>query len=228
MNQRLAPPVIAIDGPSASGKGTIAQRVAQAMGFHYLDSGALYRLVALASRKHGIGEQAIEDLGRLAGHLDVDFRSDGTLRLEGEDVTEEIRQEECGKLASRLAALPPVRLGLLDRQHQCRRMPGLVADGRDMGTVVFPDAAVKVFLTASAEERATRRYNQLKLKGITANIDSLLQDIVERDRRDSSRQASPLSWAEDAQYLDTTQLTIEQVVAWVMAKVGEAGLVGKQ
>jgi cytidylate kinase len=223
-----AVPVIALDGPSASGKGTIAQRVARNLGYHYLDSGALYRLVALASVKRGIGEAALTDLGRLAGHLDVDFRADGTLWLEGENVTEEIRQEACGKLASRLAALPAVRLGLLERQHQCRRPPGLVADGRDMGTVVFPDAEVKVFLTASAEERARRRYNQLKLKGISANIDTLLQDIAERDQRDSSRQASPLSSAEDAQTLDTTGLSIEQVVDWVMAEVLKAGLVKKE
>jgi cytidylate kinase len=224
MEQGQKIPVIAIDGPSASGKGTIAQRVAQTLGFHYLDSGALYRLVALASLKHGIAPEAYEALGMLARGLDVAFGSDGVISLDGQDVTEELRQEACGNLASQLAAIPQVRQGLLQRQHQCRQQPGLVADGRDMGSVVFPDAELKVFLTASAEARAERRYNQLKLKGITANIHTLLQDILERDHRDRTRQASPLSQVEGAHHLDTTGLGIDQVVQQVMGWVAQAGL----
>lgn len=223
MNPELIP-VIAIDGPSASGKGTIAQKIAQKLGFHYLDSGALYRLVALASQRRGISPENPQALGDLARDLDVVFTDSGGIYLEGEDVTEALRQEACGKLASQLAAIPAVRQGLLARQHQCRQGPGLVADGRDMGSVVFPDAQLKVYLTASAEARAERRHNQLKLKGITANIDTLLQDILERDHRDSTREVSPLSQVDGAHHLETTDLEIDQVVSQVFAWVVQAGL----
>src|SRR5450759_945951 len=184
-------PVIAIDGPSASGKGTIAQAVARKLGFHYLDSGALYRLVALAAIKEAtsLGDEAA--LARHALHLHVTFEG-GEIFLFGQKVTESIRSEECGIGASRVAALPAVRAALLSRQRAFRQPPGLVAEGRDMTTVVFPDATLKIFLTASAEIRAERRYKQLKEKGIDANIRTLLQELRERDERDSAVYYTPM------------------------------------
>jgi len=208
-------PVIAIDGPSASGKGTIAQAVARKLGFHYLDSGALYRLVALAAFKEATSLDDEAALARRAGNLNLSFDG-GEIILFGQKVTEAIRSEECGIGASRVAALPAVRAALLVRQRAFRAPPGLVAEGRDMGTVVFPDATLKVFLTASAEARAERRYKQLKEKGISANIRTLLQELRERDERDSARSTAPLRKAADARELDSTGLGIDEVVRQVL------------
>jgi cytidylate kinase len=210
-----AVPVIAVDGPSASGKGTIAQTVARALGFHYLDSGALYRLVALAAQKEAVNLDAEAALARIARNLDVAFEN-GEIFLSGQRVTDTIRSEGCATGASRVAALPEVRAALLARQRAFRQAPGLVAEGRDMGTVVFPDAVLKVFLTASAEARSDRRYKQLKEKGINANIQTLLQELRERDERDSARSAAPLRKAADARELDSTGLGIEEVVGQVL------------
>jgi cytidylate kinase len=219
--------VITIDGPTASGKGTIARLIAQRLGWHILDSGALYRLVALAAQKHSIALDDVESLQPLAAHLDVEFvaadegKEEMIVLLEGEDVTLELRTETCGNGASKVAALPVVREALLDRQRAFLQPPGLVADGRDMGTVVFPDAVVKIFLTASAEERARRRYNQLKDKGLGVTMRSLLDEIAERDERDRNRAASPLVPAEDAVELDTSELGIDEVVdqLWQLCQV---------
>jgi cytidylate kinase len=208
-------PVIAIDGPSASGKGTIAQAVARALHYHYLDSGALYRLVALAAIRETINLDDEMALARCAGSLDASFEG-GDIFLSGERVTDAIRSEDCSKAASQVAALPAVRAALLARQRGFRAPPGLVADGRDMGTVVFPDANLKVFLTANAEARADRRHKQLKEKGIDANIHTLLQELHERDERDSARSAAPLRKAADAQELDSTGLGIDEVVRQVL------------
>ncbi len=210
-----AVPVIAIDGPSASGKGTIAQRVAEALGFHYLDSGSLYRLVALAAVKEATRLDDEAALARRALHLHVTFEN-GEIFLFGQKVTDAIRSEECGTGASRVAVLPAVRAALLERQRAFRQPPGLVAEGRDMGTVVFPDARLKVFLTASAEVRAERRYKQLKEKGINANIRTLLQELRERDQRDSARSSAPLQMAVDARELDSTGLGIDEIVRQVL------------
>jgi cytidylate kinase len=210
-----AVPVIAIDGPSASGKGTIAQAVARKLGFYYLDSGALYRLVALAAIKEATSLNDEAALARRASSLNVSFEG-GDISLFGQRVTDAIRSEECSKGASRVAALPAVRAALLDRQRAFRAPPGLVADGRDMGTVVFPDAILKVFLTASAEARSERRHKQLKEKGIDANIRALLQELRERDERDSARSIAPLRKAADARELDSTGLGIDEVVRQVL------------
>ena len=207
-------PVIAIDGPSASGKGTLACRVAGSLGFHYLESGALYRLVALASRRSAIEEADEEALARIAAGLAVRFRNDRIL-LSGEDVTEKLRGEDIGTLASSVARLPRVRAALLERRRAFRQPPGLVADGRDMGTVIFPDAILKVFLTASVRIRAERRYKQLKDKGISANLASLSRDLAERDERDAKRAAAPLVPAPDAVQLDSSNLSVEEVVTQV-------------
>lgn len=208
-------PVVAIDGPSASGKGTIAQGVARKLGFHYLDSGALYRLVALTAIKEATSLDDEAALARRAGSLNVSFAG-GEIFLFGQRVTDAIRSEDCGKGASRVAALPAVRATLLERQRAFRVPPGLVAEGRDMGTVVFPDAILKVFLTASAEARATRRHKQLKEKGIDANIRTLLRELRERDERDSARRIAPLQKAADARELDSTGLGIDEVVRQVL------------
>jgi len=201
------PPVIAVDGPAASGKGTIAAGVAAALGFHYLDSGALYRLVALQALEHGIDAGDAPALAAAAAALPVAFEG-GRTTLEGRDVTDLIRGEAASRMASAVAVHPGVRAALLTRQRAFRQPPGLVADGRDMGTVVFPDAVLKVFLTASAEERARRRHKQLIEKGISITIDSLLRDIRERDARDATRAVAPLAAAPDAVLLDTTDLSI--------------------
>jgi cytidylate kinase len=210
-----AVPVIAIDGPSASGKGTIAERVARSLGFHYLDSGSLYRLVALAAEKEATRLDDEAALARRALHLHVSFEN-GEIFLFGQKVTDAIRSEVCGVGASRVAALPSVRAALLARQRAFRIPPGLVAEGRDMGTVVFPDATLKVFLTASAEIRAQRRYKQLKEKGIDANIQTLLRELRERDQRDSARSVAPLQQAADARELDSSGLGIEEIVRQVL------------
>jgi cytidylate kinase len=209
-------PVIAFVGAAASGKGTIAARLAQILNFHYLDSGALYRLVALAAQQSSIAADDSAALGVLADRLDIEFR-DGEVLLAGQSVEDAIRAEGISSAASRVAAHVEVRLALLERQHAFRRAPGLVAEGRDMGTVVFPDAVLKIYLTASAEARAERRYKQLKEKGLSANIQTLLQEIQERDARDRSRVSAPLKPAADAIVLDTTELSIEQGVDRVLA-----------
>ena len=214
-------PVIAIDGPSGSGKVTISRLIADQLEWHFLDSGALYRLVALAARWHSIPFDDQQGLETLAAHLDVQFISDNEesitrILLEGEEVTDVIRREECGTDASRVASVPVVRQALLDRQRAFRQMPGLVADGRDMGTVVFPDAGMKIFLTASLEERARRRYKQLKDKGVDANLDDLLTELAQRDARDKARVASPLKPAEDAIVVDTSDIGIDEVMMQVM------------
>lgn len=210
-------PIITIDGPSASGKGTIAQLVAKKLGFHYLDSGALYRLVALEMLQSHVDIDNIAELTEIARKLNTVFKDD-QIYLDGKIVTDDIRSEQCGNLASKLAAYPQVRAALTERQRAFRQLPGLVTDGRDMGSVIFPDANLKIFLTASAEIRAQRRHNQLIEKGISANIADLLQDIVKRDERDSNRSIAPLQQCTDARLLDTSSLTISQaqdtVLTW--------------
>lgn len=217
MNERAAPaPVIAIDGPTASGKGTVAQRVARALGWHYLDSGSLYRLAALGALRGMAGPAADEAaIAAFAARLPVVFDGDRIL-LDRADVTDAIREEPVGNAASRIAVMPAVRAALVDRQRAFRRAPGLVADGRDMGTVIFPDAALKVFLTASAQARAERRYKQLIEKGFSANLPGLLRDLEERDRRDASRAIAPLVPAQDAQVVDSTALGIDETVERVL------------
>ena len=221
-------PVITIDGPSGSGKGTISAMLAQRLGWRFLDSGALYRLVALACQNHAIELDNTEAVVTIAAHLDVQFdtRSSTTrILLEGEDVTDAIRTETVGNAASKVAAIPSVREALLGRQRDFLGEPGLLADGRDMGTVVFPDAQLKIFLTASAEERAKRRYNQLKDKGLDVNLSGLLNEISERDKRDSERAVSPLVPAADAVLVDSTGSGIDEVFQQVYALCGERGLV---
>jgi cytidylate kinase len=210
-----SPVVIAIDGPAASGKGTIAAGVARELGLRYLDSGSLYRLVALKALRAGIALGDEARLAAAAAALDVTFDGGGT-RLDGEDATEGIRSEAVSAGASQVAIHPGVRRALLSRQQAFRQPPGLVADGRDMGTVVFPDARLKVFVTASAEERARRRYKQLIAKGISVTMDGLLRDIRERDARDSARATAPLKPAADAVILDTTDLSIDAAIGAVL------------
>ncbi|WJF90998.1 (d)CMP kinase [Paraburkholderia bonniea] len=218
-------PVIAIDGPTASGKGTVAALVAASLGFHLLDSGALYRLAALASLRYSIAADDAVALEKLIGELHITFR-EGLAQLDGVDVSAEIRAEEIGNRASAIAVHGPVRAALVARQRAFRKEPGLVADGRDMGTVIFQDAALKVFLTASVEARAARRYKQLIQKGFSANMEDLLRDLRERDERDSTRAAAPLKPAADAKLLDTSALSIDQavnqVVQWYQALVPHA------
>jgi cytidylate kinase len=214
MNPRTVP-VIAVDGPAASGKGTIAAGVARALDFHLLDSGALYRLVALTALEAGIGLDDEAALAAVARGLDMRFEG-GSTALAGRDVTGAIRTEAVGEAASRVARFPAVRAALTERQRAFRRPPGLVADGRDMGTVIFPDATVKVFITATPEERALRRHKQLIEKGNSVSIESLLRDIRERDARDAGRAAAPLAPAADAAILDTTRMTIDAAVDAVL------------
>jgi 3-phosphoshikimate 1-carboxyvinyltransferase len=212
-----AVPVIAIDGPSASGKGAVAQRVAAKLGYHFLDSGSLYRLLGVAAIKNGIALNDESQLAALAVKIDIRFEG-GDIWLDGELVGDELRSEQSGAVASKVAVLHQVRAALMDKQHAFRRAPGLVADGRDMASVVFPDAALKVFLTASAEARANRRYKQLKQKGMSANIANLLRDIRTRDERDIQRSSAPLQMASGAKLLDTTTLNIEQAVQEVLSR----------
>jgi len=221
MNVRLPRvPVIAIDGPSGSGKGTVARRVADALGWGLLDSGALYRLVALAGGERGL--QPTDEVGHatVASSLEARFESDETgaerVLLDGRDVTRELRDEKTGNMASVVAAMPAVRTALLDRQRAYAVRPGLVADGRDMGTVVFPSARLKVFLTATAEERALRRYKQLKQKGLAASLSGLSQEILARDQRDAARSTAPLRAAEDAVVVDSTGMPVDAVVKRVL------------
>lgn len=208
-------PVIAIDGPTASGKGTVAQRVAETLGWHYLDSGALYRLAALAALRAGVALDDEPALARLAVNLPIEF-SGGRILLAGDEVTDVIRAEAVGEAASRIAVLGALRAALLDRQRDFRQAPGLVADGRDMASVVFPDASLKVFLTASAEARAERRYKQLIEKGFSANLESLLRDLRARDARDAGRSHAPLVAAEGAAIIDSTSLSVQQTVQAVL------------
>jgi len=212
---------VTIDGPSGSGKGTIARAVAVRVGWHLLDSGALYRLVALAGLKQGLAPTDVEGHARIAASMDVrfDVRPDGgeLVTLAGEEVTDQIRSEEAGQGASRVAAWPSVRTALLERQRAFAKPPGLVADGRDMGTVVFQEAALKIFLTASPAERALRRYKQLKDKGSDVSLPALSREITERDLRDSTRTVAPLKPAPDAEVIDSTGLTVEQVIDRVLA-----------
>jgi cytidylate kinase len=212
----LSTPIVTIDGPSGSGKGTIARAVAVRAGWHLLDSGALYRLVALAGLKQALKSDDTDGHTHIAGSMDVrfDVGSDGeeVVILAGEEVTRQIRSEEAGQGASRVAAWPSVRSALLDRQRAFAEAPGLVADGRDMGTVVFPEADLKIFLTATPDERALRRYKQLKDKGSDVSLPALSREITERDLRDSTRAVAPLKPAPDAEVIDSTSLTIEQVI----------------
>jgi cytidylate kinase len=213
----VLPPVIAVDGPAASGKGTIAQGVAQALGFHYLDSGALYRLVAFKALVLGVPPEQEAPLAALAAALPSSFVGDRIL-LDGTDVTVAIRSPGVSAAASLVAIHPGVRRALLARQRAFRRAPGLVADGRDMGTVVFPDAGLKVYVTASAEERARRRYKQLIEKGNSVTLSSLLRDIQERDARDGARAAAPLRPAANAIILDTTGMSVEASITFVLQR----------
>ncbi|CAM4394891.1 (d)CMP kinase [Vibrio astriarenae] len=212
-------PIVTVDGPSGAGKGTLCMLIADKLGYKLLDSGAIYRVLALAAIHHGVDLTSEEALVPIATHLDVQFIAEGDLVkviLEGENVSGELRKEETGMAASKVAALPRVREALLRRQRAFAQEPGLVADGRDMGTVVFPDAPVKIFLDASAEERAQRRMKQLQLKGLDVRFDDLLSEIQERDDRDRNRAVAPLRPAEDALVLDSTSMSIDQVVEQAM------------
>lgn len=209
-------PVIAIDGPSASGKGTVAAKVAEALGFHYLDSGSLYRLVAFGAARDGIKLEDDARLSHLAARLPAHFYA-GRIQYQGEDATDAIRTEACSAGASKVAVLPGVRAALLERQRAYRQFPGLVAEGRDMGSVVFPEAPLKVFLTASVEARARRRHHQLLEKGLPANIADLERELALRDERDSTRAVAPLKQCPDAHLLDTTALSVDEAVRQVLA-----------
>ncbi len=220
----MTTPVIAIDGPSASGKGTIAKRVAEALGFHYLESGALYRLVGLLALRHDLADEAA--IARAAAGMDVVFQGDEIL-LEDEEVSQHIRHEAVGNRASEVARMPAVRQALLERQRAFRQAPGLVADGRDMATVVFPDAALKIFLTARPEVRAERRYKQLIEKGISANLRALSRDLAERDERDANRPVAPLVPAPDSRVLDSSALSIEAVADRILELCRERDLGGR-
>jgi cytidylate kinase len=219
-------PVITIDGPSGTGKGTIAHLLAQELGWHILDSGALYRIVGVAALDQAVAAEDSEGLVRIAGAMQVAFSTvfPGSILLDGKEISGRVRLEESGAMASRVASNPALRAALLQRQHDFRRPPGLVADGRDMGTVVFPDACCKFFLTASAEIRAQRRYNQLKDKEVDVSLPGLLRDIQARDERDSTRAVSPLKPAKEALIVDTGPLTVEQVMAVVRQEIRRRGV----
>lgn len=208
-------PVIALDGPAGAGKGTVSRALAKRLGWHYLDSGAIYRSLAVAVMDAQLAFDDAEGIALLATRMEVGFESGAVpvVLLNGQNINERIASESCGSVTSKIAVLAPVRRALLEKQREFRQMPGLVADGRDMGTVVFPDAQTKIFLTASAGERASRRYKQLKEKGMDVNLASLTKEIEERDRRDSERAEAPLKMAEDAVLVDSSAMTIEEVIA---------------
>jgi cytidylate kinase len=224
-------PVVTIDGPSGTGKGTIARIIADRLAWHLLDSGALYRLLALAVISHTVDFEDINTITTMAEHLDCEFKPSGDMNmdtdifLEGEEVSKAIRTEEMGNYASIVAAIPSVREALKSRQRAFRQQSGLVADGRDMGTVIFPDASLKIYLTASAEERAKRRYKQLKEKGLNVNIPALSREIAERDNRDTSRAVAPLKPAEDAVIIDTSAMTIDEVAQQISSLLEARALV---
>ena len=216
-------PVLTIDGPSGSGKGTVSRAVARSLGWHFLDSGAIYRSLAIAVLRNNIALESESEIVRMAEDMDLSFTADDPpqVRLGGEDIAGEIGSETCGNTASRIAAIGPVRKALLDKQRKFRQFPGLVADGRDMGTVVFADAEHKVFLTASAEVRALRRLKQLKDKGLDVNLASLTREIEERDRRDRERAEAPLMVADGALLVDSSYMDIQQVIDHVLNYVGQ-------
>ena len=216
-------PVLTIDGPSGSGKGTVSRAVARSLGWHFLDSGAIYRSLAIAVLRNNIALESESEIVRMAEDMDLSFTADNPpqVRLGGEDIAGEIGSETCGNTASRIAAIGPVRKALLDKQRKFRQFPGLVADGRDMGTVVFADAEHKVFLTASAEVRALRRLKQLKDKGLDVNLASLTREIEERDRRDRERAEAPLIVADGALLVDSSNMDIQQVIDRVLNYVGQ-------
>ncbi|MCG5535191.1 (d)CMP kinase [Ectothiorhodospira mobilis] len=224
----MSVPVITIDGPGGSGKGTVSRLLAERLGWSFLDSGALYRLVALAALRRELPLDDADALAELARGLDVRFELDGAgesrILLDGEVVASELRTEACGEAASRVAAIPAVREALLARQRDFQSPPGLVADGRDMGTVVFPHAPLKIFLTASREERARRRFKQLKEQGLSANLQNLLRELAERDRRDSERAVAPLRPAEDALEVDSTDMGIDAVLTEIVQAARQRGL----
>lgn len=215
-------PVFTLDGPSGAGKGTVSRALAKRLGWHYLDSGAIYRSLAIAVLEKGVSLDDIEEIVKIAQAMKLSFQSDETPKivLDGRDITSRIQTETCGNTASKIAAYGPVRCALLQKQREFRQPPGLVADGRDMGTVVFPDASYKVFLTASAEERAMRRYKQLKEKGNNVSLSHLTKEIEERDRRDRERSEAPLTMAEGAVLVDSSRLTIEQVIERCLRLIG--------
>ena len=220
-------PIITIDGPSGSGKGTLCKLLADRLGYHLLDSGALYRLVALAAEHHGVSAENELAVADIAGCLDVQFKAHGDgvqVVLEGEDVSLSIRTEICGMNASKVASLTLVRKALQERQRAFAELPGLVADGRDMGTVIFPEASVKVFLTASAQERADRRYKQLKSKGLSASLSNILTDIQKRDERDENRTVAPLKPSEDALVIDCTHMSILDVEQKILTFIHSKGV----
>jgi cytidylate kinase len=223
MAQSSNVPVITIDGPSGTGKGTISQLVADHLGWHLLDSGALYRVVAIGIQHKGILSNKINEICDFALAMTVTFSSEfkGSVTLDGEEISAQVRLEQTAEAASQVAAIPELRQVLLQRQIDFRQPPGLVADGRDMGTVVFPTAGLKIYLTASPEERAHRRYNQLINKGVSVNLRALLQDIASRDERDANRAVSPLRPAQDALVIDTTSLSIDEVFEKVFAEAGK-------
>jgi cytidylate kinase len=226
----MAVPVLAIDGPSGSGKGTLAQMLARHLGWHLLDSGALYRIVGLAAVEHGVALEDEEGLEIVANQLNVEFAptapgEPAAVLLDGRDISSDVRSEIAGQYASRVAVFAAVRKALFGRQRAFAKAPGLVADGRDMGTQVFVDAPLKIFLTASAEERAKRRHKQLMNKGESVNLAALLEDIRERDRRDSERPVAPLKAAPDAVVIDSTALTIDQVFQDVLRLLRERALI---
>ncbi len=229
INSEVSSPVITVDGPSGSGKGTICKLLAAKLGWNLLDSGALYRLTALAAKHHGVAVDDEDALQVLAAHLDVQFvinegEDELQVILEGESVTQELRLEETGELASIVATKPGVRTALLNRQREFAQLPGLIADGRDMGTVVFPQADLKVYLDASVEERANRRYKQLINKGLDASLEVILAELIKRDERDMERAVAPLRPAEHALVLDSTSLTIDQVLEIVLEEARHKGL----
>lgn len=226
MRSAAVVPIVTVDGPSGSGKGTVSRALAKRLGWHLLDSGALYRVTALAAQRAGVDLGNEAEVARVAASLDVQFSEGEQERvlLAGDDVTHELRTEQCGEAASKVAAMPAVRRALLDRQRAFAVPPGLVADGRDMGTGVFPDALLKVFLTASPKERARRRYKQLIEKGIDVNLHDLSREIAQRDERDANRPVAPLAPAADARIIDSTRMSPEEVTERILQWLREAGV----